>query len=60
MEENITKRAPTQNIAAYIRGGKNSVQPGNLPHPGNYESQQRKTNKPLNLKHPSVLHNLED
>ena len=31
MEENITKRAPTQYIAAYIRGGKNSVQPGNLP-----------------------------
>ena len=30
MEENITKRAPTQYIAAYIRGGKNSVQPGNL------------------------------
>ena len=28
MEENITKRAPTQYIAAYIRGGKNSVQPG--------------------------------
>ena len=61
MEENITKRAPTRSVhCGYIRGGKNSVQPGNLPHPGNYESQQRKTNKPLNLKHPSVLHNLEE
>ena len=60
MKENITKRTPTHYKAAYIWGGKNSVQPGNLPHPGNYESQQRKTNKPLNLKHPSVLHNLKE
>jgi len=60
MEENITKRAPTQYNAAYIWGGRNSVQSVNLPHPGNYESQQRKTNKPLNLKLPSVLHNLKE
>ena len=49
MEENITKRAPSQYNAAYIWRGKNSVQPGNLPHPGNHESQQTKTNKPLNF-----------